>query len=237
MALILCHSAKGGTGNSFIAAHLAMHLAQQDHEVVALDFTYQDALKLYFGLLPTQSLAEFRGGGSSPLAVAGVELFSGYTLSREQAFIEALQAGRSPFDDRKIYVADVASGDRETKDLLLPFTQLHVCPLVPHPVSLAALTKVEAGTPTVELRKTAFILNQLDDTHRFSRHAHIFLRELLGERLIGAVRRDEAVNEAAAMFEPIHKYAAASAALADIREVARSIEARLGLGAEANQIS
>lgn len=237
MPLILCHSAKGGTGTSFIAAHLAMHLAQQGHEVVALDFTYQDALKLYFGLLPTQSLVELRGSGSSPLAVAGVELFSGYALSRESDFIEAMRAGRSPFADRKIYIADVAAGDRETKDLLLPFAQLHLCALLPHPVSLAALTKVQAGTPAIELTKTAFILNQLDDTHRFSRHAHIFLRELLGERLIGTIRRDEAVNEAAAMFEPINKYAAASAALADIREVARAVEQRAGLVAEADQLS
>lgn len=237
MSLLLCHSPKGGTGTSFIAAHLAMYLARQGHEVVALDFTCQDALKLYFGLLPTQALADFRGGSGSALAVAGVEIFSGYRLSREQDFIDSLRAGRSPFDDRKVYVADVAAGDRETKDLLLPLAQLHVCPLLPHPLSLAALTKVQAGTPTVELSRTAFILNQLDDTHRFSRHTHIFLRELLGEQLIGAVRRDEAINEATAMFEPINKYAPASAALADIRDVASAIETRAGLTAEADQLS
>jgi hypothetical protein len=39
------------------------------------------------------------------------------------------------------------------------------------------------------------------------------------------------------MFEPINKYAAASAALADIREVARAVEQRAGLVTEADQLS
>ena len=114
---------------------------------------------------------------------------------------------------------------------------MHVCTLLPQPVSLAALTKVAAGTPTIELPNTAYILNQLDDTHRFSRHTHIFLRELVGDQLVGTVRRDEAVNEAAAMFEPISKYAPASAALADIRTVAEGIEAMIGLNANAEQLA
>ena len=236
MALILCHSPKGGTGTSFIAAHLSMHLARQGQDVAAHDFTYQDTLKLFFGLLPTQALAEFHGGGSA-LAVAGVELFSAYRLSREPDFADALRRGQSPFNDGKIYIADVAAGDRETKDRLLPHAQLHVCTLLPQPVSLAALTKVAAGTPTIELPNTAYILNQLDDTHRFSRHTHIFLRELVGDQLVGTVRRDEAVNEAAAMFEPISKYAPASAALADIRTVAEGIEAMIGLNANAEQLA
>lgn len=237
MPLILCHSPKGGSGNSFVAAHLAMHLARNGHDVVALDFTYQDALKLYFGLLPNQMLAEFRSGAGGGLAVSGVELSSGYRVAREPDFVAALREGRSPFSGRKIFIADVAAGDRDMKDLLLPHALLQICTLLPQPVSLAAMTKVEAGTPTIELARTLFILNQLDDTHRFSRHTHIFLRELLGERLIGTIRRDEAVNEAAAMFEPIGKYAPASAALGDIAQVTKSIEARAGLEAEADQLS
>jgi cellulose biosynthesis protein BcsQ len=236
MPLILCHSPKGGTGNSFVAAHFAMHLAQNGHEVVALDFTYQDALKLYFGLLPNQNVAEFTSGGTG-LAVAGVELCSAYRLGRDAAFLAALRGERPPFAERKIYVADVASADHDLKDLLMPHAQLQICTLLPHPVSLAALAKVQEGTPTVELSRTVYALNKVDDTHRFSRHTHIFLRELLGDRLIGTIRRDEAVNEAAAMFEPIGKYAPASAALADIVHIAHCIETRAGIKAEADSLS
>ncbi|WP_257558334.1 cellulose synthase operon protein YhjQ/BcsQ [Sphingobium sp. CFD-2] len=229
MPLILCHSPKGGTGNSFVAAHLAMHLAAKGHEVVALDFTYQDALKLSFGLLPGQALAPYQGAPGSGLAVAGVELASAWGAARDPGFATALREGRSPFSDRKVHIADVAAGDRDMKDLLEPHALLRICTLLPQPASLAALTKVQADTPALELTRTLFILNQVDDTHRFSRHTHIFLRELLGERLLGSIRRDEAVNEAAAMFEPVSKYAPASAALSDLATVAGEIETRAGL--------
>ena len=93
----------------------------------------------------------------------------------------------------------------------------------------AALTKVQPGTPAVDFPRTVFVLNQLDDTHRLSRHSHVFIRELFGEKLVGTVRRDEGVNEAAAMFEPIAKFAPASAALTDLSKLAVAIEARCGL--------
>lgn len=230
MPLILCHSPKGGVGTSFIAAQLAIRLAHQGHDVAAVDFTYQDALKLFFGLLPTQTLMEMGEATNDSMVVSGVELLSAYNLSRDPQFREILmRPGRSPFDGDKLFIADVAAGDRETKELLLPHAMLHICTLLPRPGSLAALTKVQPGTPAVDLPRTVFVLNQLDDTHRLSRHSHVFIRELFGEKLVGTVRRDEGVNEAAAMFEPIAKFAPASVALTDLSKLAVAIEARCGL--------
>lgn len=230
MPLILCHSPKGGVGTSFIAAQLAIRLAHQGHDVAAVDFTYQDALKLFFGLLPTQTLMEMGEATNDSMVVSGVELLSAYNLSRDPQFREILmRPGQSPFDGDKLFIADVAAGDRETKELLLPHAMLHICTLLPRPGSLAALTKVQPRTPAVDLPRTVFVLNQLDDTHRLSRHSHVFIRELFGEKLVGTVRRDEGVNEAAAMFEPIAKFAPASAALTDLSKLAVAIEARCGL--------
>lgn len=230
MALILCHSPKGGVGTSFIAAQLAIALAGKGHDVTAVDFTYQDALKLFFGLLPTQPLMEMGQATSQSMVVSGVELLSAHSLSRDPHFREILaRPGHSPFESDKLFIADVAAGDRETKELLLPHAMLHICTLLPRPGSLAALTKVQPGTPTIELPRTVFVLNQLDDTHRLSRHSHVFIRELFGDKLIGTVRRDEGVNEAAAMFEPTAKFAPASAALTDLKTLALAVEARCGL--------
>ncbi|WHO37290.1 cellulose synthase operon protein YhjQ/BcsQ [Sphingobium sp. AP49] len=230
MPLILCHSPKGGVGTSFIAAQVAIHLAQRGHDVSALDFTYQEALKLFFGLTPAQSLPELNDGSADPIAVSGVALYSAQSLCRDPHFIDLIgRKDHSPFETRKIYVADVAAGDRETKDMLLPYAALHICTLQPRPGSLAALPKVEPGTPTIDLPKTGFVLNHLDDTHRLSRHTHIFLRELFGSKLLGTVRRDEAVNEASAMFEPIARFAPASVVLSDLRKLAISVEQQCGL--------
>jgi len=231
MALLLCHSPKGGVGTSFIAAQLSILLAERGHEVTALDFTYQDALKLYFGLLPAHKLPDMASHAGEATVVSGVELLSAHEPARDPAFARRLseEGGAKPFGGERIYIADVAAGDRDTKALLFPHALLHICPLHPRPGSLAALPMVQPGTPTIELEKTVFVLNHLDDTHRFSRHSHVFLRELVGDRLIGTVRRDEAVNEAAAMFEPISRFAPNSVALADLVRLAAAVEQRCGI--------
>jgi cellulose biosynthesis protein BcsQ len=230
MALILCHSPKGGVGTSFLTAQIAMLLAQRGYEVAALDFTYQDALKLYFGLIPSQTLPDLADRTADPTVVAGVELLSAHRLGREAGFQKRLQRlDPSPFQGDKLYIADVAAGDYDTKNMLLPHALLHICPLMPRSGSLAVLAKVEPGIPTLDLPKTVFVLNSLDDTRRFSRHSHVFMRELFGAKLAGTVRRDEAVNEAAAMFEPIAKFAPLSVALADLRKLVAELELRCSL--------
>jgi cellulose biosynthesis protein BcsQ len=230
MALILCHSPKGGVGTSFLTAQIAMLLAQRGYEVAALDFTYQDALKLYFGLIPSQALPDMADRTPDPTVVAGVELATAHRLSRQEGFQRHLATvKKSPFAGDKLYIADVAAGDYDTKNMLMPHALLHVCPLMPRPGSMTVLGKVEPGIPTLDLPKTVFVLNSLDDTRRFSRHSHVFMRELFGPMLAGTVRRDEAVNEAAAMFEPIAKFAPRSVALADLRLLVAELEVRCSL--------
>ena len=62
-----------------------------------------------------------------------------------------------------------------------------------------------------------------------SRHSQIFLRALFGDNLIATVRRDEAVNEALASFQPIARYAKQSVVLPDLAAMTIAIEARCGL--------
>jgi cellulose biosynthesis protein BcsQ len=230
MALIVCHSPKGGVGTTFIAAQIAMQLAQRGHEVAALDFTYQDALKLFFGVMPSQALPEMGAGSPDSTVVAGVDLMSAYKLGRDADFRSLLATpGEAPFAGDKIFIADVASDNLATKDMLLPHALMHVCTLMPQPGSLAALSKVQPGTPTMDLTKTLFVLNNLDDTVRLSRHSNVFMCELFGPMLLGTVRRDEAVNEAAAMFEPIARHTPTSVALTDLNKLVVKLEERYAL--------
>lgn len=230
MPFILCHAPKGGVGTSFVAAHLAMALAEAGHDVTAIDFTRQDSLKLYFGLPPIQPLPDLDAQSEETLKVAGVWLRQGHRLSNAPDFAEGLANGELPLSDEGYVIADVASGDVALRNLLMPHAALVVVPVVPTAVGLASLTQVDPGTPLIELEHTAFIVNRLDETRRFARNAHSFLRELLGGKVIGAVHEDEAVNEATAMGQMLPRYgaAAASVALADMRELATTIAAVCG---------
>jgi cellulose biosynthesis protein BcsQ len=233
MPFILCHAPKGGSGTSFLAAHLAMALAEAGHDATAIDLTRQDALKLYFGLPPIQPLPDLESPPEDTLKVAGVWLKQGHRASNQPGFPAAAANGELPLVGNGFVIADVASGDVGLRDLLLPHAALMVVPVVPTALGLASLTQVVPGTPLVELEHTAFVVNRLDETRRFGRNAHSFLRELLGGKVIGHVHEDEAVNEATAMGQMLPRYAAAAAsvALADVRALATTIAAVCGQSA------
>lgn len=231
MTLILVHSPKGGAGSTFLAARLAMELAARGHQVTAIDFTYQDALKLHFGLPPAQELNAYDDARADPLVVAGVRLVQGHAGSQHPDSRRALQTGKLFADHDMIVVADVASDDRTLKAALMPHAALHVCAILPRPASLAALTKLDQDTPAVELDKTVLVLNQLDDRSRLSRDTHSFVRQLFGDQLIGTVRRDEALNEALASFETLAKFAPTSIIPGDISVLTTAVERRCGIAA------
>lgn len=223
MPLILCHSPKGGVGTTFLAAHLAMALAEAGHRAKAVDMTRQDSLKLYFGVKPINAIPDLHAPDQERLVINGVSLRQGHRAVHDPSFVDALDNGDLPFTADRFVIADIASEDTALRDLLLPHAALMVVPVSPTGVGLGALTQVIPGTPLIELEYTAFVVNRLDETRRFARNAHSFLRELLGGKLIGSVLEDESVNEAVAMGKPLPTHAPASGAWADIRALAKTI--------------
>jgi cellulose biosynthesis protein BcsQ len=225
MPLIVCHAPKGGVGTSFVAAGIAQGLSLLGRDVVALDVTAQDSLKYYFGLPPEQALPDLEDEVIDQVTVGGVGLRSGWRAAQQPDFAEALRAGDLPFDGETCFVADVASADLALAQLLRRHARLHVCPLTPTAMTMAQLPRLSPGRALDTLHGTAFVLNQLDETRRFARHAAVFLRELLGDRLIAQIHRDEAVNEAVGMQQPLARYAPASAALADMGRLVLAVDA------------
>src|SRR3546814_12887652 len=85
MAVVLVQSPKGGTGATFLAAQLALHLAGKGYEVNALDCTFQDSLKMHFGFMPEQAVPEWGAAGGEPLVAFGVSVMQGPGQSRSAA--------------------------------------------------------------------------------------------------------------------------------------------------------
>lgn len=223
MPLILCHSPKGGVGTTFVAAHLAMALADMGLRTKAVDMTRQDSLKLYFGIKPINAIPDLHASDSERLLIGGVSLRQGYRGAHDPSFADALDNGDLPFNSETYVVADIASDDSALRDQLLPHAALMVVPVSPTGLGLASLTQVMPGTPLIDLDYTAFVINRLDETRRFARNAHSFLRELLGGKLIGSILEDESVNEAVAMGKLLPAQSAASGAMADMRKLAKTI--------------
>ncbi|WP_420139612.1 cellulose synthase operon protein YhjQ/BcsQ [Sphingomonas sp.] len=232
MTLIISHSPKGGVGTTFLSAYLAAQFAERGLDVTLIDFTFQDDMKLYFGIQPGQELSTLGDRHAEPLLAAGVELLQGYQAAQDPAIRRDLQSGRAFSDSNRLYIADIPSGDRDLKAILMPHATLHICALLPRAPSLAALTKVDQDHPAIGLEKTVFIMNQVDDRQRLSGDSHAFVRAMFGEQLIGSVRRDEALNETLAMFEPLTKYAPTSVLIPDLAVLADAVLVRCGLATE-----
>ncbi|WP_333838405.1 nucleotide-binding protein [Novosphingobium sp.] len=213
MPLILFHSPRGGTGNSFLAATTAIALSRAGHDVTALDFDRNGTLQLHFGMGPGERLPglDAPSDETASASVQGVALRDASALSRQSDFAEGLARNEFGFSGQKVFVADIAAGDSQLRDMLLPHALLEICPLTATAESLMMLP----GITDAGIAKTFFVLSMVEDTRRFARHSMGFLRELLGERLLGQVRRDEAVTEACAMLKSLGRYAPHSAALAD----------------------
>ena len=226
MSLVICYAAKGGVGTTFLAAQLALGAARRGRQVTAVDLTGQDSLKLHFGVLPKQSLPDFESSSREMMAIADVNLIGASASQQKNNLRNRAQDGAFARDNHHIVIADIASGDRDLFDALIPYADLNLSALLPDPASLASLTQLARDVPVPKMRKTAFVLNQLDDRRKLSRHTHRFVQEIFGDQLIATVRRDEAVLEALANFETLSKGAPQSVVLPDLEKLTDAVLAR-----------
>ena len=229
MALIQIYSPKGGTGTTTIAANLALLLAGLGRDVTAIDFARQGSLKLHFGVKPDQKLNIAGKHGSEAQVVGGVRLLAHDPLDGD----EPANAIAGLCGGEQLVIADIAAGDSATFTALLPHASLHLCPLMADAASLAVLPQITGGKPlttALPAQNSFFILNQVDERRRLARDTTRFMGATIGDRLIGSIRRDEAVSEALAMMEPIAKYAPTSAAAADIVRVVDTISHLVSIG-------
>ena len=220
--ILLFQSPKGGVGTSTVAANIALGLAERGVFVTAIDLTGQGALALCLGDV---SGAIDRSGeidGGAAVVIAGVRMVS---PGEDRSAAEIVAAIESHDSDDGVVIVDIASGDRQVLDLLLPAAALRLCVLTPDPATLAALPLVYRDAQATRDDRTFFLLNRVDDRLRLGRDIAAMLRGLLGDRLFGTVRRDEAVGEAFAMMETLASFAPASAALGDFRAIANRLVA------------
>lgn len=212
MPLMLVQGLRGGVGTTSLVANLAIGLAHSGVPVTVLDMAARSTMALHFGLEPTVRLPSLDESRPNDLVVHGVTLRDAYTIADRGDLAYSLAAGEISFDDDTLFIADVGSSDMSLFEQLRPYAAMDMLVLAPSGECLVGLPEaLDAAGPN-----TRFVLNKADDTRRLSRHAAVFVRELLGEKLLATVRSDEAVAESAAMIHPLVRHAPVSAALHDI---------------------
>ncbi len=216
MALVLIGGLRSGVGTTTLAANLAITLATAGRSSVLLNLSQQSTLGLHFGLSADQSLPGFDAPAAATGPVNGVLLLDATLQGQTGDLGEGLSSGDFSFNGETIYIADLSGAGEGVAAQLRPHADLELCVFTPTAECLYSLPATLEALPD----NAAFLLNRSDDTRRLGRHVASFVRELLGDRLIGTIQADEAVGEAAAMMQPLSRYAPASAALADMAALA-----------------
>ncbi|MBB3859987.1 MinD-like ATPase involved in chromosome partitioning or flagellar assembly [Novosphingobium hassiacum] len=219
MALLLIGGLRSGVGTTTLAANLAVALAASGRSSVLLNLSRCSTLGLHFGLSADQPLPGFDAPAAATGPINGVLLLDATVQGQTGDLGEGLSSGDFSFKGETIHIVDLSGADDGVAAQLRPHADLELCVLVPNAECLYSLP----ATLEVLPESAVFLLNRVDDTRRLGRHAASFVRELLGDRLIGAIQADEAVGEAAAMMQPLSRYAPSSAALADIAALANRL--------------
>jgi cellulose biosynthesis protein BcsQ len=224
MPVIVCHGLKGGAGTTFLASHLAMTLSEAGADVTVLTTAQRNTLPLHFGLQPAMTLPSLFAPAEDAVLVSGINLRSHVRAPEDPDFVPTLSdMGYLETGQDRVMVIDVPANEFAFARRVIPHASAHVCVLNAAADTLALMPQVLDEASPESIAAASFVINALDETRRLSRHSAAFIRELVGSRLLGRVRLDEAVPEAIAMLQPLAKYAPSSAALADVRAIGAAV--------------
>ncbi len=256
LPLIFFGSPKGGVGKTTVAANVAAALAQLGFQVTVIDVDPQNALRLHFGV-PLQDAAGFAWSLVNPYdsppwhsflrqSQWGINILPFGEMDTVAALAVADALARHPerltqifqallADPRQMVLVDSPPGPSAALSAALPYVDLLVCVLLADAISASLLPSIEAGRafgPGTQAGtdggRIRYVLNQFDPASRLSRATAEAIRPYLGNRLLGEIRRDECVAEAAASQCPVPFFASACIAAADIASIARSIATAFG---------
>jgi cellulose synthase operon protein YhjQ len=241
---------------------VAAGLAQLGFRVTVIDLDPQNALRLHFGV-PLHDTAGFAWSLANPHAAPpwtsflrrshwGIDVLPfGETdtigamavadaLARfQERLIQILQALTA--DPRHMLLVDSPPGPSSALSAALPCVDMLVCVLLADAISASLLPSIEAGRafgPGTQAGtdggRIRYVLNQYESGSRLSRATAEAIRPYLGNRLLGEIRREELVAEAAASQCPLPFFAPTCMASADIASIAQSIAAAFGFATQWN---
>ena len=244
MPLIAVYSPKGGVGKTTLVANLCHSFSIMGLKSVAIDFDPQNSLKLHFGL----SVADERGFYNN---ISEFDDLSKYIIS-EQDNVYVLPHGPrhhvegsgSKSVDFKysnlinglekllqqknlMVVVDLQTANEEIVNLLAPFTDICLIPLLSETASLALLPDVEKFIEEMSSNKSVIapqvILNQMDYRSQISIDVESFVKDHLRDNFFGVIHKDQTVIEANANQTSVFNINSSSMSAFDINAISQKL--------------
>ncbi len=223
MPLIAIASPKGGVGKTTLTAYLAAYLAAQGWRVVALDLDPQNALRLHLGLSIREeagvmaNLAEDTDWHAAMVETPfGVQLLpfgnadpvdalDSFAAIMEDPELIARPVRQIAARADTIMLLDTPPGPNPATAALLPLIDLTVLVLLADGGSAAMIPRIaensfmgRSATARRAAERAVVVLNQFDADAPLADAVLAMAERSLGDRLLGTIRRDDALAEALA---------------------------------------
>jgi cellulose synthase operon protein YhjQ len=254
-------SANGGVGKSTLAANLAVAARAQGRPVVALDLAPQDALQHHFSW-DAGALREDVSGIASAngnWAQTGIRTRSGVVLLPFGQIDEArrleleAQLKRDPLwlarqlaalelPEGALVIVDTPPGPSPYLRQALAVASMTLVVCKADAASYNALAQITGliQALTAERGEAAgsagYLINQREADCPLDRNIGRVLEELLGEQILGNVRRDPGIGEALVYNLSALEHVSAAAGSEDLRRVSETVLARLSSYVQVEQL-
>lgn len=204
-------SPRGGAGVTTVVANLGLALAEAGVETACVDLENQGALRLHLGLLDPHDRGEPGRTPESPMGLRFIESDG----AQSSEWRDGALAGQMP---ARVVLVDVPRTRSDLQAEILESTDAWLCVL---PADAMSVAMAPAVRKLLAPKKSAFVLlNHVDPRFALRREAGVFLADVFAGRLVGSIRKDEAINEAQANLERLPVFSPHSSAWADFRRLA-----------------
>lgn len=241
-------SAKGGVGKSTLSAALATAIRLPDGSTVAIDLDAQNALQHLLNVSPDvagMAAASLAGENWRTLLAAGSGntslLRHGTQTPDERRALEryldndpqwlARQIARMELSADDVVILDVPGGDDRMLEQALNAASQVLAVVTADAACYLTLDQLDARLASITAGERApawgFVINRFDDSRSFSCDMVQVITRRLGDRLLGVVHQDPALDEALAYGHNPLQAPGAGRGVQDLRTLADTLASLL----------
>ncbi|MBX9913517.1 MAG: cellulose synthase operon protein YhjQ [Pseudomonadaceae bacterium] len=233
ISIIAVVSGKGGVGKSTVAANFAVALQREGQSVLAVDLDPQNALHHHFGLEPEAGRASWTAGIAQVDALgsqqenylhsaSGVRLlpYGAVDESRRRAFEAQLEEDPDwlaclladlQLADGTIVILDTPPGPSIYLRQVLAVANLALVVSLSDAASYNTLPMMDSLIKTYagdrpEFFGASYLINQVERSRKLSEDITRIMCDVLGDKVLGLVRRDPSITEALAYNRSVLDY-------------------------------
>lgn len=251
MPVICISSPQGGSGRTMLTANLASAYAHRGNKVLLVDLNLQNTLKNHFNLTLVGShgfvpyLQSTNDWGQFILKVdTNVYLlpYGDVTWKQHEIFQNLISHDVALFQRNfteiikssgLVVIIDTPVDAHAVMHALDDMIDLQIVTLLADGAAPALLEKIEdrvyPGLVFSENKSCHYVINKTDPRYEMSHDIEVYLRQRIGDKLLGDIHHDSSVQAAFASQKLLRDYRPSSAALFDIESIEKKISQLLNI--------